>query len=199
MTITVTAAAAVYAASLSTYVLLREHWSRQARARVDAGYDSLPSSGGHLRGWAFAATISNTGREPICLAQAGVEILRGGTLTGAYLKGEKQFPRKLDPGESFTICLDLNTVYSYAAKGVNRLIRPLFFDQLGRRYSGAWMFASRSRKVGDTWNMESPGPPSMLEIFLARLVRRPRRLLGEAAEPASADQPPAGARKEVDT
>src|SRR3989442_4368212 len=166
MTITVTAAAAVYAASLSTYVLLREHWSRQARARVDAGYDSLPWWGGHLRGWAFAATISNTGREPICLAQAGVEILRGGTLTGAYLKGEKQFPRKLDPGESFTICLDLKTVYSYAAKGVNRLIRPLFFDHFGGRYSGAWMFASRSRKVGYIRNMASPGPRSLFELFI---------------------------------
>ncbi len=198
MTITVTAAAAVYAALISTYVLLREHWSRQAHARVDAGYDSLPSSGGHVRGWAFAATISNTGREPIYLDHLSVEVLRGGRFTGGYLKGEKQLPRKLDPGESITICLDLNTVYSSAAMGVNRLIRPLFFDQLGRRYSGAWMVACRPTKVANGWTMESPGPPSMLEIFLARRVKRPPRLLEAAVEHTSPDQPPVGARKDGD-
>jgi hypothetical protein len=174
----VTPFVALYGAVLSTYSILRELLSRRARARVDCGYTVI--GGTTLEAgrnpFVFAARIANAGRDPIFIASASAETTCRSAVGGGHLPGSEMLPKELKPGQSLTVYTDLQSIRAFASHLPHPFVRPVFVDQLGRRYRGRYIGVPAAHQEVNGWSLDDPQRITAVRQLLlrARIGRRSR-------------------------
>lgn len=166
---------AVYGAALSTFIFIRDMRSRRARASVTAGYVDDATSTTPDPAFMLACTLANTGRETIFIDRVGLEIPGFAMISGGNLTALPRFPAEVKPGQSASAYFEARHVASMAARHPERLLRPLFWDQLGRSYRGPLMAAGSVNKTETGWQLETPQRLTVVQRTLRVLLGRHRR------------------------
>lgn len=175
-----TTAIAIWGASLSTFVLLRDLWRSRARALVAVGYTAVTSD--RLPGrppFVVAATISNRGRESIFLEAAVLQVESGTTMHSSQFVNSLPLPIELRPGQSYKAHFEADTIHAICNPPRSRYFRIAFFDQLNRTYwSGFLAPANAVRGTDSNWELslgDAPPHGAVGDLFRRMWLTTPAR------------------------
>jgi hypothetical protein len=171
--ISLTAFVALWGASLSTFVVVRDWWRARTKVRVSVGYTALATS--KLPGqspFVLATTISNHGKDTLYLAQLGPQTDRGMTGRGSTFLDSPPLPHELRPGQSYTAYMSADELWNISSYGSEHCVRMIYYDQLGREYKSRFIGTGQAIRTADSgWSFH---PVDVSASVLAQWTRRRR-------------------------
>lgn len=135
----ITLVIAIYGASLSTIIAIREFTKDKRRVKVTCNY-AMVFPPGSSKSWGFISIrVVNIGHRPIQINQAGILLSDGKSVTQLESKiGIIPLPKKLEDGESFEIMFDADkieqTLENYENKKV-KFTKAYVSDVEGNKYT----------------------------------------------------------------